>query len=62
MRNIECLDCDNKFSGETQKEVLDQMHPHYMQDHQDVMKDGDEAKKKVWFDEFQKRWDDGEES
>ena len=33
------------------------MMPHYMADHKDVMEAGNEEKKKVWFQEFEQRWE-----
>jgi predicted small metal-binding protein len=48
MKKIGCPDCDKEFSAETEKEVLDKMHPHYMDVHKDIMKDGTEAKRNIW--------------
>jgi len=61
MKKIKCLDCDKEFSANTEKEALGQMHPHYMDAHQDVMKAGTEADRKVWFERFHKNWEDAEE-
>ena len=61
MKEIKCLDCEKTFTGETSKEILDQMHPHYMSDHQDVMKNGNEEDQKVWFEKFNKNWEEAEE-
>lgn len=61
MKTITCIDCDMQFSGETKEEVMQNMHPHYTQAHKDVMADGNEEKKKLWFVEFEKRWNDATE-
>ena len=57
MRTITCLDCEQQFSGETKEAVMQAMMPHYMADHKDVMETGNEEKKKVWFQEFEQRWE-----
>ena len=58
MKKIKCLDCDKEFEGESKEEVLSKMHPHYMTDHKDVMEQGNEEKKKEWFEVFNKRWEE----
>ena len=61
VKKIKCPDCDEEFSAETEKEVLDKMHPHYMDVHQDIMKDGTEAKRNIWMERFHKDWENAEE-
>jgi len=61
MKKIKCLDCDKEFSAETEKEALDQMRPHYMESHKDIMKEGTEAKKKEWFERLHKDWESAKE-
>lgn len=57
MKKIQCLDCDTMFDAENKEDALKQMHPHYMEAHQDVMKDGNEEKRKEWFDRFENEWE-----
>lgn len=57
MKKIQCLDCNKEFEGASPDAVLAQMHPHYMEAHQDIMKDGSEDKKKEWFERFNKNWE-----
>ncbi len=61
MKKIKCPDCDKEFSAETEKEVLDKIHPHYMDAHKDIMKDGTEAKRNIWMERFHKDWENAEE-
>ena len=48
------------FVGNSEQNVQEKMHPHYMKDHKDVMRNGNEEKRKVWMEEFQKNWDSAE--
>lgn len=57
MKTITCIDCDMQFSGETQEELMQNMHPHYMESHKDVMAGANEEKRKEWFAELTRRWD-----
>jgi len=61
MKEMKCLDCEETFKGETPKEVMDRMHPHYMSDHQDIMKEGTDEKMKAWMEKFNKNWEEAEE-
>jgi len=61
MKKIKCLDCDKMFEGENPKEAMNAMHPHYMEDHKDVMAGGNEEKMKVWMEKFNKNWEEAEE-
>lgn len=61
MKKITCIDCDQQFGGETREGVMQAMMPHYMSDHKDVMAQANEEKKKVWFAELDKRWNEAEE-
>lgn len=62
MKIITCIDCEEQFSGETQEEVMKNMHPHYMETHKDVMAGANEEKKKEWFAELDRRWNEAEEA
>ena len=57
MKTITCIDCDKQFSGETKEEAMKAMHPHYMEDHKDVMANANEENKKEWFAELDRRWE-----
>jgi len=61
MKEMKCLDCEETFKAETSKEMLAEMHPHYMSDHADIMKDGTEEKMKDWMEKFNKDWESAEE-
>ena len=61
MKKITCVDCDEQFEGETKEEAMKAMHPHYMEAHKDVMAAANEEKKKAWFEELDKRWNEAEE-
>jgi hypothetical protein len=41
--------------------MLNNMMPHYMEDHAEMMKSGNEEDKKIWFERFNKGWDDAQE-
>ena len=61
MRKFKCLDCDKTFESETSKEMLNILYPHYMSEHQDVMKGGTDEKMKAWMEKFNKNWEEAEE-
>ena len=61
MKKITCVDCEEQFEGETKEDVMKAMHPHYMEAHKDVMADANEEKKKAWFAELDKRWNEAED-
>tara|TARA_Y100000310_G_C20391059_1_gene672792 strand:- start:558 stop:749 length:192 start_codon:yes stop_codon:yes gene_type:complete len=61
MKKFKCPDCEKIFEAETAKETLELMHPHYMEKHQDIIKDGTEEKMKAWMEKFNKDWEDAEE-
>ena len=62
MKKIKCLDCDKEFVAETSEEALNQMHPHYMEEHKEEMSGGTEEKRKAWFEDFNKSWESAEEA
>lgn len=61
MKKIKCLDCEKEFQAETEKDAMDQMHPHYIEAHKDVMEAGTEEKKKEWMERFHHAWSGAEE-
>ena len=61
MKKLKCYDCDEMFEAETADDMLNKMHPHYMSDHQDVMKDGTDESKAAWMKKFHEDWDAAEE-
>ena len=61
MKTITCIDCDAQFSGNTPEELMQNMMPHYQNEHKDVMDAGNEEKRKVWMEEFHKRWNEAPE-
>lgn len=61
MKKIKCLDCDKEFTSESKEDVLNQMMPHYMEDHKDMMQGQNEETKKEWFERFDRYWEGAEE-
>jgi len=61
MKKIKCLDCDKEFSSDSKEEVLNQMMPHYKEDHAEMMASSNEESKKEWFAKFNKDWETAEE-
>ncbi len=61
MKRMKCLDCAKLFAAATPQEMMQKMHPHYMADHQDIMKDGNEEKKAAWMQLFSEAWEKAEE-
>jgi len=61
MKEMKCLDCEKTFKAQTSGEMMQTMMPHYMADHADLMKEGTEEKKKVWFEKFNKNWEEAKE-
>ena len=58
MKEFKCPDCDEVFRSETSDEMMKILMPHYMEVHQEMMKNGTEEDKKVWFEKFNKDWED----
>ena len=56
-----CYDCDKEFQAESGKEILDLMHPHYMESHKEIIEGADEEKKAVWMKQFNSDWEAAEE-
>jgi len=61
MKEFKCPDCEKTFKSETSKEMMNLLHPHYMSDHQDIMKEGTDEKMKDWMEKFHKDWEATEE-
>lgn len=61
MKKMTCLDCDKEFVADTSENMMNTMHPHYMEDHKDMMEEGTEEKKKLWMEAFHKKWEEAEE-
>lgn len=51
-----------EFSGEAKEEVMEKMHPHYMEVHKDIMASATEERKKEWFEKFNKNWESAPEA
>lgn len=47
--------------SDSKEDVLNQMMPHYMESHKDMMENGNEESKAEWFDRFNKVWESAEE-
>jgi len=61
MKKINCPDCDLEFQTETEKEALDAMHPHYMENHKEIISSANEEQKKEWMAAFHEKWEKAEE-
>jgi hypothetical protein len=61
MKQLKCPDCEKTFKGETAKDVMNAMHPHYMSDHEDIIKNANEEQKKEWMAKFNKDFEAAEE-
>jgi hypothetical protein len=61
MKKITCPDCTEEFQAETEKEVLDAMHPHYMGSHKEIISSANEEQKKEWMAAFHENWEKAEE-
>ena len=61
MKKFKCPDCEKVFEAETSKDMLNLLLPHYMSEHQDVMKGGTDEKMKDWMEKFHKDWEEAEE-
>lgn len=57
MKKITCYDCENLFTAETSKEMLDKLYAHYMSQHADIIMSAGEEEKKAWREKFDKDWE-----
>ncbi len=60
MKKLTCYDCENIFTAETSKEMLDEFYSHYMSQHANIIMNASEEEKKVWMKKFDKDWDAAE--
>jgi len=61
MKEFKCPDCDKTFESETSEEMLKLLMPHYMSEHANTMENGTEEDQKVWFEKFNKDWEEAKE-
>lgn len=61
MKELKCLDCEKMFKAGNPKEMMKVMMPHYMSDHQDIMKNGNEESKAAWMKKFNKDLEEAKE-
>jgi len=57
MKTLTCDLCEHEAQGETFEEWMQALHPHYMEAHADVMKDGTEEKRVQWMTDNRARFD-----
>ena len=57
MKTLKCDLCDETADGETFEEWMKALHPHYMEAHADVMKEGNQEKREKWMAENKARFD-----
>ena len=61
MKEMSCLDCEEKFQAESPNEMMQTMLPHYMEKHKEIMETNTEESKNEWMDRFHKEWEQAEE-
>ncbi len=61
MKKFKCYDCDKVFEAESSKEMLNLLYPHYMSEHEDIIKGGSEEEKNAWMEKFNKDWEETKE-
>jgi len=61
MKEIKCLDCEETFKAESSDDAMQQMMPHYKSEHAEMMEKGTEEDRKVWFEKFNKDWEEAKE-
>lgn len=62
MKTIECPDCGGEFKAATREEILSVLYDHYMTAHKDVITEASQEEKKVWMEDFERRWAAAEET
>lgn len=58
MKKIKCYDCIQEFESDTPEDILNQMLPHYMDKHKDIMETNTVESKDAWMKRFYKDWND----
>lgn len=61
MKALSCPDCDKMYEAETPEALLEAMHPHYMEDHKDIIASASPEKKEAWMKQFYADWEAAEE-
>jgi len=61
MKKFKCYDCEKEFESESAKEMLKLLYPHYMSEHEEIIKGGNEEDKATWMKKFHKDWEEAEE-
>jgi hypothetical protein len=61
MKEMKCLDCEEKFKAETPDEMMKAMMPHYMSNHAEMMAQGSKETKEEWMKRFNKEWEEVKE-
>jgi len=57
MKTLKCDLCEHETQGETFEEWMLALHPHYMEVHADVVKEGTAEKRKQWMTDNKARFD-----
>ena len=57
MKEMKCLDCDEKFSAETPDAMMQAMMPHYMEKHKEMMEGQNDETKEDWMKRFHELWE-----
>jgi 23S rRNA U2552 (ribose-2'-O)-methylase RlmE/FtsJ len=61
MKKMICLDCDKEFQSQSKEDILNQMMPHYMEFHKEMIEGQNKESKNEWFSRFNKNWEEAEE-
>lgn len=60
MKRMKCLDCDHMFDIVAEDQAMQIMMPHYMEEHQDMMKGQNEETKDDWMKRLHEEWEKAE--
>ena len=54
---MKCYDCEEVFENESSKGILEQMYPHYMKEHAEIITNASEEEKSAWMEKFNADFD-----
>lgn len=61
MKELKCLDCDEKFKASSPEEMMKAMMPHYMESHKEMIEEQSEETKEEWMKRFHEGWEAAKE-
>lgn len=62
MKEMKCLDCDERFKANSPEEMMKTMMPHYMKKHKEIMSGSAKESKEDWMKRFYSEWEKAEET